>query len=148
MKIKCANCKNEFQYSNEDVKKHYLKLSIHNVYDKMEFVVCPHCQHENYFEEKMLLNKCDICGGFLYVHTDLETALDNFRKELARKEKLALRKPEKILTDIRDYLVEYKEKWQHQKYEVPQIMGLGVEVFAEKALADLTEYAEKLGVEL
>jgi DNA-directed RNA polymerase subunit RPC12/RpoP len=25
-------------------------------------------------EEKMLLNKCGICGGFLYEHTDLETA--------------------------------------------------------------------------
>jgi hypothetical protein len=54
----------------------------------------------------------------------------------------------KILTDIRDYLVEYKEKWKHQKYEVHQIMGLGIEVFVDKALADLTEYAEKLGVEL
>jgi uncharacterized Zn finger protein (UPF0148 family) len=26
------------------------------------------------FEEKMLLNKCSICGGFLYEHTDLESA--------------------------------------------------------------------------
>lgn len=26
------------------------------------------------FEEKMLLNKCFICGGFLYQHTDLGTA--------------------------------------------------------------------------
>lgn len=25
-------------------------------------------------EEKMLLNKCGRCGGFLYQHTDLETA--------------------------------------------------------------------------
>lgn len=52
MEIKCAKCKNEFQYSKEDVKKHYLKLSIHNIHDKneMEFVVCPHCQHENYFK--------------------------------------------------------------------------------------------------
>ena len=76
MEIKCANCKNEFQYLKEDVKKHYLKLSIHNVCDKneMKFVICPLCQHENYFEEKMLLNKCFICGGFLYQHTDLETA--------------------------------------------------------------------------
>jgi hypothetical protein len=53
-----------------------------------------------------------------------------------------------ILTDIRDYLVEKKERWKHKKYEVTQIMGLGVEVFIDKALADLTEYAEKLGVEL
>jgi uncharacterized Zn finger protein (UPF0148 family) len=76
MEIKCANCKNEFEYSKEDVKKHYLKLSIHNIQDKneMEFVVCPHCQYENYIEEKMLLNKCGVCGGFLYKHTELETA--------------------------------------------------------------------------
>lgn len=54
----------------------------------------------------------------------------------------------KILTDIRDYLVYHKEKWQQEKFEINRVMGLGVEVFVEKALADLAEYAEKLGVEL
>ena len=54
----------------------------------------------------------------------------------------------KILTDIRDYLVGRKAEWGNEKYEINQIMGLGVKVFVDKALADLTEYAEKLGVEL
>ena len=54
----------------------------------------------------------------------------------------------KILTDIRDYLVERKAECGNEKYEINQIMGLGVEVFVDKAIADLTEYAEKLGVEL
>ena len=54
----------------------------------------------------------------------------------------------KILTDIRDYLVERKAECGNEKCEINQIMGLGVEVFVDKALADLTEYAEKLGVEL
>ena len=54
----------------------------------------------------------------------------------------------KILTDIRDYLVKRKAEWGNEKCEINQIMGLGVEVFVDKALADLTEYAEKLGVEL
>lgn len=54
MEIKCANCKNEFQYSKEDVKKHYLKLSIHNIHDKneMEFVVCPLCKRDINLKEK------------------------------------------------------------------------------------------------
>lgn len=185
MEIKCANCKNEFQYSKEDVKKHYLKLSIHNIQDKneMEFVICPHCQYENYIDEKMILNKCGICGGFLYEHTDLETAnryiycpkckeeadkvKERMTDEQARgflaftkmlgitdsqvdeiKEKFDTDYKKQILTDIRDYLVEQKEKWQHQKCEINQIMGLGVKVFADQALADLTEYAKKLGAEL
>lgn len=48
----------------------------------------------------------------------------------------------KILTDIRDYLVERKDNdtgdWGYD---------FVLNGFVEKALADLTEYAEKLGVE-
>ena len=74
---------------------------------------------------------------------DKETALANFHKELARKEKLALRKPEKILTDIRDYLVTAKDRTLNSDMFVLQIQA--VQNFADKALAYLTEYAEKLG---
>ena len=64
------------------------------------------------------------------------------------KGEFELKEVNKILTDIRDYLVEIKAECGNEKCEINQIMGLGVEVFVDKALADLTEYAEKLGVEL
>ena len=47
----------------------------------------------------------------------------------------------KILTDIRDYLAE-KKKICDVTFDLER------EMFVDKALADLTEYAEKLGVEL
>ena len=37
---------------------------------------------------------------------------------------------------------------ENRKCEINQIMDLGVELFVDKALGDLTQYAEKLGVEL
>ena len=74
------------------------------------------------------------------------TALNKFEKAIVHKEKLALRKPEKILTDIRDYLVTEKGRVANSDIYLLQIQA--VENFADKALADLTEYAEKLGVEL
>ena len=64
------------------------------------------------------------------------------------KQEFEYQKIKQILTDIRDYLVERKAKCGNEKYEIHQIMGLGVEVFVDKAIADLTKYAEKLGVEL
>ena len=51
-----------------------------------------------------------------------------------------------ILTDIRDYLVTEKGRAHNSDMFILQIQA--VENFADKALADLTEYAEKLGVEL
>ena len=52
----------------------------------------------------------------------------------------------KILTDIRDYLVTEKGRVANSDIYLLQIQA--VENFADKALADLTKYAEKLGVEL
>ena len=52
----------------------------------------------------------------------------------------------KILTDIRDYLVTEKGRVANSDIYLLQIQA--VQKFADKALADLTEYAEKLGVEL
>ena len=114
----------------------------------------PKCQSD------LMLQKTswsELSGGLQYVFcepckckgvgaNEKETALANFRKELARKEKLALRKPEKILTDIRDYLVTEKGRVANSDIYLLQIQA--VEKFADKALAYLTEYAEKLGVEL
>ena len=50
----------------------------------------------------------------------------------------------KILTDIRDYLVERKSKFEGASYHLDKV------IFYHYAqlLSDLTEYAEKVGVEL
>jgi molybdopterin converting factor small subunit len=71
-----------------------------------------------------------------------EEYIEKVHREFERKE------VKQILTDIRDYLAERKAECGNEKCEINQIMGLGVKVFVYKALADLTEYAEKLGVEL
>ena len=121
----------------------------HNEFMRLE-EKCPKCQSE------LMLQKTswsELSGGLQYVFcepchckgngaNDKETALENFHKELARKEKLALRKPEKILTDIRDYLEKHAE-WDMLEDE-HRIKAS----FVEQALFDLTDYAEKLGVEL
>lgn len=109
---------------------------------------CPKCN------KTIILEKAswsDLSGSLYYVFCepchckgtgakDKKTALANFHKELARKEKLALRKPEKILTDIRDYLVSWRDN-NAIDYSAERWID-------ETALPYLTEYAEKLGVEL
>ena len=67
-----------------------------------------------------------------------EEQIEKVHREFERKE------VKQILTDIRDYLVERKAECGNKKCEINQIMDLGVEVFVDKAIADLTEYAEKL----
>jgi hypothetical protein len=120
----------------------------HNEFMRLE-EKCPKCQSD------LMLQKTgwsDMSGDLHYVFcepchckgngaNDKETALANFHKELARKEKLALRKPEKILTDIRDYLAE-KKKICDVTFDLER------EMLLDTLLSDLTEYAEKLGVEL
>lgn len=132
-------------------------------------------------EEKMLLNKCGICGGSLYEHTDLESAnryiycpkckeeADKVKArmtdEQARgflaftkmlgitdsqvdeiKEKFDTDYKKQILTDIRDYLAEKKEICDVTFVDLER--ELEREMFIDKLLDDLIEYAEKLGVEL
>ena len=117
---------------------------------------CPKCNNTIMLEKA---SWSDLSGSLYYVFCepchckgtgakDKKTALANFHKELARKEKLALRKPEKILTDIRDYLLRGKSVFEKTTDFESVLFGAGVQVFIDKALADLTEYAEKLGVEL
>jgi hypothetical protein len=119
----------------------------HNEFMRLE-EKCPKCQNSLMLQRT---SWSDMRGDLHYVFcepchckgngaNDKQTALANFHKELARKEKLALRKPEKILTDIRDYLVSWRD-------------NNAIDYSAEKwidetALVVLTEYAEKLGVEL
>jgi hypothetical protein len=118
---------------------------------------CPKCQ------SNLMLQKTswsELSGDLHYVFcepckckgngaNDKENALENFHKELARKEKLALRKPEKILTDIRDYLWAILDEW-HKRIDEPNFyeQNIGVYNHVRKELDDLTEYADKLGVEL
>ena len=116
---KCPKCQSDLMLQ---------KTSWSEISTDLKYVFCEPCQ-------------CKGCGA-----NDEETALVNFHKELARKEKLALRKPEKILTDIRDYLVTAKGRTRNSDMFILQIQA--VENFADKALAYLKEYAEKLGVEL
>ncbi|MBR2388251.1 MAG: hypothetical protein IKB02_05730 [Clostridia bacterium] len=54
----------------------------------------------------------------------------------------------KILTDIRDYLLIGKSVFEKTTDFNSVLFGAGVQVFIDQALSDLTEYAEKLGVEL
>ena len=68
-------------------------------------------------------------------------------EEVAKiKQEFEYQKIKQILTDIRDYLVTEKGRVANSDIYLLQIQA--VEKFADKALADLTEYAEKLGVEL
>jgi hypothetical protein len=107
----------------------------YNEWHELNRIVCNHCK------VKSVEMECDL-------KQYKEEYWNSFNEAVKRKKERETRKPEKILTDIRDYLVERKAKCGNEKYEIHQIMGLGVEVFVDKALDDLTEYAEKLGVEL
>ena len=115
---------------------------------------CPKCNNTLMLEKR---NWSNISGALYYVFCEpchckgngannKETALANFHKELTRKEKLALRKPEKILTDIRDYLVAKAELVRERDMEfIEQSAMLQLIAIEHK---ELKEYAEKMRVEL
>ena len=64
-------------------------------------------------------------------------------EEVAKiKQEFEYQKIKQILTDIRDYLNGLLEEWNGADVHFEQIS------LVEKQLANLTEYAEKLGVEL
>lgn len=115
---------------------------------------CPKCQSD------LMLQKTswsELSGDLHYVFcepckckgngaNDKENALENIHKELARKEKLALRKPEKILTDIRDYLVKKQRAIKNSEINViVKEVALGL---FDAEMVVLKKYAEELGVEL
>lgn len=71
-------------------------------------------------------------------------------KEIAKiKSEFELSQKKQILTDIRDYLVSILDEW-HNRIDEPNFyeQNIGVYNHIRKELDDLTEYAEKLGVEL
>lgn len=111
-------------------------------------IQCPKCNGDLMLE---ITTWSDMKGALYYVFcpccnikgdraNNRITALSKFEKAIVHKEKLALRKPEKILTDIRDYLVSWRDN-NAIDYSAERWID-------ETALPDLTEYAEKLGVEL
>ena len=71
-----------------------------------------------------------------------ETEIEKIKGEFEFSQK------KKILTDIRDYLLRGKSVFEKTTDFKGVLFGAGVQVFIDQALADLTEYAEKLGVEL
>ena len=69
------------------------------------------------------------------------------------KDEFELQEVKQILTDIRDYLVEARGNWKERNKVIglsleQSLVDIGVDCWIDKALADLTEYAKKLGVEL
>lgn len=73
-------------------------------------------------------------------------AFERFEKKLALKEKREREKPEKILTDIRDYLVAKAELVRERDMEfLGQSAMLQLLAIEQK---ELKEYAKKFGVDL
>ena len=118
---------------------------------------CPKCGSHLELEEttwdsmsgslvSVLCCKCKVRGEN---SNNKAQAFQRFEKKLALKEKREREKPEKILTDIRDYLVAILDEW-HRRSDEPNFLENNIMVYnhLRKELDDLTEYAEKLGVEL
>ena len=118
---------------------------------------CPKCGSHLELEEttwdsmsgslvSVLCCKCKVRGEN---SNNKAQAFQRFEKKLALKEKREREKPEKILTDIRDYLVAILDEW-HRRSDEPNFLENNIMVYnhLRKELDDLAEYAEKLGVEL
>ena len=97
--------------------------------------------HEWHELNRIACNHCKVKSG------EMECSLKEYKEEywnsfneaVKRKKEREIRTPEKILTDIRDYLVSWRDN---------NAIDYSAERWIDTALADLTEYAEKLGVEL
>lgn len=95
--------------------------------------------------QRLVCYHCKIYGGYgdlMDTRNPEQRIIEDFEKAIERHKNKMLKSPEKILTDIRDYL----EK--EQKYPMNGDERGSLPSFLETAIADLTEYAEKLGVEL
>ena len=116
----------------------------------MSNYICPKCHYHLTVEKKPFVETnqplykvgCHNCGAYGASVLGEEKAYAEFMRYMGKDDR------RKILTDIRDYLVEKREKVNRGRGEVLQLMGLGAGKLIDDALSDLTEYAEKLGVEL
>lgn len=105
-------------------------------------------QNECHELNRIVCNHCKVKSG------EMECSLKEYKEEywhsfneaVKRKKEREMRTPEKILTDIRDYLVEKAEIVRERNMEfLAQSAMLNLLAIE---LDTLTEYAEKLGVEL
>lgn len=137
-----------------------------NVFDGYKCPICNgtlritkrllNCGYNEWHElNRIVCNHCKVKSG------EMECSLKEYKEEywnsfneaVKRKKEKEMRTPEKILNDIRDYLLRAKISWKARNeilgVDLPQTMvDVGLDLWVDKALADLTEYAEKLGVEL
>ena len=107
--------------------------------------------HEWHELNRIVCNHCKVKSG------EMECSLTKYKEEywnsfneaVKRKKERETRKPEKILTDIRDYLLAILDE-RHKRIDEPNFYEHNIGVYNQirKELDDLTEYAEKLGVEL
>lgn len=115
---KCHKCQSELMLQN---------TSWNDMSGDLHYVFCEKC-------------KCKGNGA-----NDKETALANFHKQLARKEKNDRQKPKAILTDISDYLLKRQKCLEIESRMCPKIRETALVL---SMIEDLQQYAEELGVEL
>lgn len=127
---KCPICNGTLR-----ITKRFLNCG-HNEWHELNRIVCNHCKVKS-GEMECDLKQCK------------EKYWHSFTEAVKRKKERETRKPEKILTDIRDYLVAIIDEW-HRRSDEPNFLENNIMVYnhIRKELDDLTEYAEKLGVEL
>ena len=112
----------------------------------MSNYICPKCHDHLTVEKKPFVETnqplykvgCHNCGAYGASVLGEEKAYAECMRDMEKDDR------RKILTDIRDYLVERKSKFEGASYHLDKV------IFYHYAqlLSDLTEYAEKLGVEL
>ena len=110
----------------------------------MSNYICPKCHDHLTVEKKPFVETnqplykvgCHNCGAYGASVLGEEKAYAEFMRYMEKDDR------RKILTDIRDYLNGLLEEWNGADVHFDQIS------LVENQLANLTEYAEKLGVEL
>jgi hypothetical protein len=134
-----------------------------NFFDRYK---CPLCKgtlrvHEKLIDmggfrlpsKRLVCNRCNIRGGYVDACIDEQKERQliylNFIKAVESRKFNNARKPEKILSDIRNYLVAIIDEW-HNRIDEPNFyeQNIGVYNHIQKELDDLAEYAKNLGVEL
>lgn len=99
--------------------------------------------------QRLVCYHCKIYGGYgdlMDTRNPEERIIEDFEKAIERHKNKMLKSPEKILTDIRDYLVAKAELVRERDMEwLGQSAMLQLIAIEHK---ELKEYAEKLGVEL
>ena len=117
----------------------------------MSNYICPKCHDYLTVEKKPFVETnqplykvgCHNCGAYGASVLGEEKAYAEFMRYMEKDDR------RKILTDIRDYLVAILDEW-HRRSDEPNFLENNIMVYnhLRKELDDLTEYAEKLGVEL